>query len=370
MFKSSKNGGDEPRWFTRWSPRAWVLAVLGIITLGVAVLSVAVSYSILVPHFGVWAAPTVGALDALWVVLQATEILSGNNRSRAGRVKWAGVALTFVIAAVPTADLITTGTGQGLDLAVVLTPVAIVSTKGVWWLVLPSLGRRVSPVTRAAIATRRQDVADRLEQMEADAADRIELLRAAGDLQERVSAAETDYRLSTLKAQKRMTDRLHGQAVSTSDTIASKPLPELVATIALPELDGWEPSSLALDVTPVTPAVTQVSGAIGDGGEESSRRERLLVTVAEIAAVTGVPTPVTGTPLTNEQITVVLRALRYSEDPPMSYRQAAPRFRGAGYLAAEDRVRPLWRELKSQESEEETEDAEESDEETEDADAV
>ncbi|MBJ6636954.1 hypothetical protein H4K36_01425 [Streptomyces sp. DHE7-1] len=45
--------------------------------------------------------PTVGALDALWVVFQATEILSCNNRRRAGRVRWAGLALTLVNAAIP-----------------------------------------------------------------------------------------------------------------------------------------------------------------------------------------------------------------------------------------------------------------------------
>ncbi|MFJ2202373.1 hypothetical protein [Streptomyces violaceusniger] len=358
MFNKNKQKteGKEP-W--SWSPRALVLGGLGVLTLGVAVLSVAVSYSILVPHFGRLAAPTVAALDVLWVVLQATEILAGNNRVRARRVRWAGLALTVVIAAVPTADLILTESGVGFDLAVVLTPVAIVATKAAWWLVLPSLGRKVSPATRQAIDARSQEVADRLERMEADAADRIELLKIAGDLQMQVSAAETDYRRATLKAQKRMTDRLHGQAVSTADTVASKPLPELVSTIALPELDGWEPAALALPVTPVTPAVTQVSGANSEGDEESSRRERLLVTVAEISSVTGVPTPVTGTPLTNDQITVVLRALRYNEDPPMSYRQAAAEFRRAGYLGGEDRVRPLWRELKKQESEEETEESEE-----------
>lgn len=372
MFNKNKNEneGNEPRSWS-WSSRLAVLGVLGAITLGVAVLSVAVSYKILVPHFGGWAAPTVAALDALWVVLQATEIQAGNNKQRARRVRWAGLLLTFVIAAVPTADLIQTGTGTGLEgLAVVLTPVAILFTKGVWWLVLPALGRRVSPATRQAIDARRQEVADRLEQMEANAADRIELLRVAGDLQEQVSKAETDYRRKTLKAQQRMTDRLYGQAESTADTVASKPLPELVATIALPELDGWEPSSLALDVTPVTPAVTQVSGTNGDEADEASRREQLLVTVSEIAAVTGVPTPVPGGPLTNDQITVVLRAVRHSEDPPIeSHRQASVEFRKLGFLGAEDRVRPLWRELKRREAQEGAQESEESEESEEDAEA-
>lgn len=355
---NSKNKRKTEPWSWSWSPRALVLSGLGALTLGVAVLSVAVAYGILEPHFGLLAGPTVAALDVLWVVLQATEILAGNNRRRAGRVRWAGLALTAVIAAIPTAHLILTGSGVQ-DLAVVLTPVAIVSTKLGWWLALPSLGRRVSPGTRQAIDARRQQVADRLEQMEADAADRIELLTVAGSLQERVSAAEADYRRKVLKVQQTTTDRLHGQAVSTADTIASKPLPEMVTAIALPELDGWEPSSLALPVTPVTPAVTQVSGANDGEADEASRRERLRVTVAEIASVTGVPVPETGVPLSTEQITVVLRALRYSDDPPMSYRGAAREFRAAGYLGSEERVRPLFRELTQQEATEEAEEAEE-----------
>ncbi|MFF1360660.1 hypothetical protein [Streptomyces sp. NPDC058297] len=345
MFKKSKSRGDEPLpTATFWSPRAWVLAVLGAITLGVAVLSVAVSYSILVPRFGVWAAPTVGALDALWVVLQATEILSGNNRSRAGRVKWAGVALTFVIAAVPTADLITTGTGQGLDLAVVLTPVAIVSTKLVWWLVMPSLGRRVSPATRQAIAARRQEVADKLERMEADAADRTELLRVAEALNRQVTEAETSYRLSALKAQQTMTEELHTQAETTAKTISEKPLPGLVAQIELPELEGWVPAAPALPVTPVT----QVRALMGPQAVTSGGTP---VTLEELAAVTGVPTPRPGETLTEPQLDLVVRHLRYSDDPPRSYRQSAGALREAGFIGSEERVRKVWGALMQKERE-------------------
>ncbi|GLW04776.1 hypothetical protein [Streptomyces lavendulae] len=90
----------------RLAPRELVLIVLGLVTLGVAVLSVSVSYQILEPPFGGWAVPTVGALDALWVVFQATEVLAGNNRGRARRVMAAGLALTAINAAIPTADLI------------------------------------------------------------------------------------------------------------------------------------------------------------------------------------------------------------------------------------------------------------------------
>uniref|UniRef100_A0AAU1HQG1 Uncharacterized protein n=1 Tax=Streptomyces sp. NBC_00180 TaxID=2903632 RepID=A0AAU1HQG1_9ACTN len=68
------------------------------------------------------------------------------------------------------------------------------ATKTAWWIALPSPGRRVSAETRRAIAARRQKVADQLEKMEADTADRIELLTLARDLNERVAEAETDYR--------------------------------------------------------------------------------------------------------------------------------------------------------------------------------
>lgn len=206
----------------RPSSRGMVLAVLGVVTLGVAVLSMAVSYQILEPPFGKWAVPTVGALDALWVVFQATEILSCNNRRRAGRVRWAGLALTLVNAAIPTVDLALRlkSTDTGFDLAVVIAPVAIVAAKGAWWIALPALGRRVSDKTRRTIATRRQQVADQLEEMEAEAADRIELLSLATDLNERVSEAETAYRLSVLKTQQTMTENLHEQAETTAATIA------------------------------------------------------------------------------------------------------------------------------------------------------
>ncbi|MEU3756384.1 hypothetical protein AB0H17_27095 [Streptomyces olivoreticuli] len=329
-----------------WSGRTTVLGILAATTLGVAVLSMAVSYQILNPAFGVWASPTVGALDTLWVVLQATEILAANNRRRARRVQWAGLVLTAVIAAIPTADLIVTPSGGGVDLAVVLAPVAIVATKCAWWLVLPSLGRGVSPATRQVIDARRQEVADRLERMEADAADRIELLLVATELERQVGRAETAYRRATLKAQQTTTETLHRQAEETARTIAEKPLPDLVSEIELPELDSWVP---AVPTLPVTPAVmgrhapvTQVRALVETEEPLDVAVRGTAVTLAELAAVRGVPTPQREEALTDAQLGVVLRYLRYSEDPPRSYRQAVKVFRGSGFIGSEERVRRVW----------------------------
>ncbi|MGW8558141.1 hypothetical protein [Streptomyces tubercidicus] len=326
------------------SPRTLVLAILGVITVGVAGLSMPVTYDILVPKFGGWATPTVGALDALWVVVQATAILAGNNRRRARRVEYASLLLTTVIAAIPTVDLAMslTRAHADFDLAVVIAPAAIVATKLAWWIALPSLGRRVSDATRKSIATKRQSVADRLEEMEADAAHRIELLRVATALEQQVGEAETGYRLATLKSERRMTEQLHSQAVKTSETIAEKPLPDAVRHIELPELDGWEPTPLALPVTGRHALGAQVNALVGSRPDTSRDADDTGVTLADLASVRGVPTPAPGEPLTDDQLGVVLRYLRYGEDPPRSYRQAVKIFRHLGFIGSEQRVRRVW----------------------------
>ncbi len=389
----NKNESKPGKWGELRTPRALVLAVLGAVTLGVAVLSVYVSYQILDPHFGAWAAPTVGALDALWVVFQATEILAGNNTRRARRVQIAGLVLTAVNAAIPTTDLVMSG--DGFDLAVILTPIAIVATKTAWWIALPSLGRRVSAGTLQTIADKRQQVADQLEQMEAEAAHRIELLQVAAGLEKRVAKAETAYRLSVLKAQQAATEDLHEQAEATAQTVADKVLPATVAAISLPTLGQWKPTPLALSVTadrdafgphlPALPGDRDASGTAmehshaGQGASAADRHgarhgqrdaERDAVTLRDLAAVAGVPTPETGEQLTDAQLDVVLRHLRYRKDPPLSYRQAVAAFRDHGFVGSEKRVRRAWGALLSkEETTAGVEAAEETEDESDDADA-
>ncbi|MFD0055060.1 hypothetical protein ACFVHR_15140 [Streptomyces sp. NPDC127168] len=369
----------------RPSPRGTVLAVLGLVTLGVAILSVAVSYQILEPAFGVWAVPVVGALDALWCVFQATEILAGNNRGRRARVQAAGLALTFVTAAIPTADLILSGPA-GFDLAIVLTPVAIVATKTAWWIALPSLGRRASEQTRQHLDSKRQEVADQLEKMEAEAAHRIELLDTATSLEKRVAQAETRYRKAQLRMQQEMTEALHAQAQTTQATVTDKALPPSVAAIALPELGSWTPTVPDLPTAPALPAADRdATGTDPDGshaghsggrdGRDSSRHTRLdaerdAVTLAELAAVAGVPSPAPGVPLTDAQIGVVLRHLRYADDPPTSYRKARDDYRGAGFIGSEERVRHVWNGVvAAEDSDDASEDTDDNEDEDADADA-
>ncbi|MEH0557454.1 hypothetical protein [Streptomyces sp. B21-101] len=101
----------------------------------------------------------------------------------------------------------------------------------------------------------------------------------------------------------------------------------------------------------VTESVTvDGSGTPGSVTDETPSQESSHpVTLEEVAAVTGVPTPVTGERLTEAQLEVVLRHLRYSDDPPLSYRQAVTAFRDAGFVGGEERVRRVWGHLMSHE---------------------
>ncbi|WP_327748483.1 hypothetical protein [Streptomyces europaeiscabiei] len=126
----------------------------------------------------------------------------------------------------------------------------------------------------------------------------------------------------------------------------------------LPVTDTSEPAAVeGSGVTAVTPPVTgedtQVTPVLETVPVESvtpvTAPVTPPVTLAEIAAVAGVPTPVAGEALTDVQLVVVLRHLRYLDDPPLSYRQAVAAFREGGFVGGEGRVRKAWGSLMSHE---------------------
>lgn len=352
-----------------WGAREAALGALGLVTVGVAALSISVSYEVLVPAFGDWAIPTVAALDTIWAILLLVGYLAGNNLSRKRPAEIAGLVLTVLVAAIPVAEVVMARGKVGL--ATIMAPVAIVVTKGVWSLVLPSLGRKVSPETRAEIAERRQQVADRLEVMEADAAHQEELLKVSANLQKRVSKAEAAYRKAVLAATASTTETLHAQATETHKVLEKKRLPVGVERIEIPVLGDWAPVTPRVDLAGVTPpaalpATPQVKGrgharvtqatpeieAVPEGVTEAVTDRSVL---AQIASVAGVETPEPGERLSDEQMVVVLRYLRHLSTPPCSYRQAVTAFREAGFSGKEERVRRAWSVLVAREGAEEAE---------------
>ncbi|MFD5387589.1 hypothetical protein ACFWMG_22095 [Streptomyces sp. NPDC127074] len=129
-------------------------------------------------------------------------------------------------------------------------------------------------------------------------------------------------------------------------------------------VEGADEEGVTPPVTGVTPPVTGVTPPVTEEGTQVTRELETVppqgvtpvtppaeppVTLEEIAAVAGVDTPVVGEPLSDAQLVVVLRHLRYTDDPPLSYRQAVAAFREAGFVGGEQRVRLAWGSLMSHE---------------------
>ncbi|WP_455402913.1 hypothetical protein [Streptomyces bambusae] len=94
---------------------------------------------------------------------------------------------------------------------------------------------------------------------------------------------------------------------------------------------------------------TQVNTPADDSEPDGVTAGVTPVTLDQLAAIARVPTPLMGEALTDEQIVVVLRYLRYSDDPPLSYRQTATGFRESGFTGGEARIRAAWATLMAQE---------------------
>lgn len=99
----------------------------------------------------------------------------------------------------------------------------------------------------------------------------------------------------------------------------------------------------AVTTTPVTGCDTEDDAPTGQAPATGA------ATLEELAAVAGVELPRPGVTLSDEQLAVVLRWLRYSMEPPRSYRQAQTAFRGSGFIGGEHRVRRIWGEIETAE---------------------
>lgn len=116
------------------------------------------------------------------------------------------------------------------------------------------------------------------------------------------------------------------------------------------ELDGHTVVTQATpEIEPVTtPAVTEDETDTVTVSEQTPVDDGM--TLEELASIAGVDHPQPGVTLTDEQLEVALRWLRYSMEPPRSYRQAQAEFRKHGFRAREERVRRIWGEIESREA--------------------
>ncbi|MBZ6250552.1 hypothetical protein KVH27_19490 [Streptomyces olivaceus] len=184
-----------------------------------------------------------------------------------------------------------------------------------------------------------------------------------GEMERQIARAQTltvgEARIAKARAaaEKRLqkTDKKHG---AKAQAFAARPLTLAVTppgTPALPTGTGPVPDRAATTPTPAVEATpdTPAEPTVTDDGTQATAPATTTdgtpvtppaqpVTLADLATVTGVPTPVPGEPLTDGQLDVVLRHLRYTDDPPHSYRQARADFRDRGFVGSEERVRRVW----------------------------
>jgi hypothetical protein len=247
--------------------------------------------------------------------------------SAVGAVAAHGPTATVVYAVTPMA-MCTAAEGAGL-----LARRIVVRTTGV-----DMEARR-----RAAAAVRRLAYEQARAERHPDQAVRDRAQRRAWRLAARVGEGDTALGEQLVDVQRVRLIEGADTALTTMFAPAVTPDRDAVTAPVTPALDPAPADTTEQPPTaePVTPEPEPVTQASGDAEP--------AVTLADLAAVAGVTVPATGVPLSADQLTVVLRHLRYSDDPPLSYRSAVGAFRDAGYVGSEERVRRAWGDLMSRE---------------------
>ncbi|MFE2486018.1 hypothetical protein ACFXGR_22510 [Streptomyces mirabilis] len=139
---------------------------------------------------------------------------------------------------------------------------------------------------------------------------------------------------------------------------------DLILTVSRPAVTVGGDSAAHQDghrvVTQVTPEIEPVSRtpvtvtetAVEEAPETPVGQAPVdnPMALSDLAAATGVTTPKPGQRLSDEQLDVVIRWLRYGMEPPRSYRQAQAEFRKHGFTAREERIRHAWAEIEERET--------------------
>ncbi|MFC8832334.1 hypothetical protein ACFT8V_03930 [Streptomyces griseoincarnatus] len=297
--------------------------------------------------------------DALWIGALRMSEAAIRQRSRIGMTVMLGLSTAAV--GVSTGTLLVLGHAKVF---------AFVPLAAALFMALRIFAAHVLADDDTATAIAAQDAADRRARALARADARhlsttavtdvmTETAGHLGEMARQIARAETLTKAeekiakARAKAEKRLrkADEKHGEEAA---AFAARPLiltvtaPGTARAVAVPA-----PSVEALAVTPaelpVTATDTQASTADTPADGTADTPPAHPVTLADLATVKGVPTPVPGEPLTDAQLDVVLRHLRYTDDPPRSYRQARADFRDRGFVGSEERVRRVWGALMSHE---------------------
>ncbi|MCX5584261.1 hypothetical protein [Streptomyces erythrochromogenes] len=307
--------------------------------------------------------------DALWIGSLRMSELAIRQRSVVGMAVTLG--LSAVAISVSTGALLVLGHAQ----VFAFIPLAAAAFMG-----LRLFARNVlaDPATAAQIAD--QSAADRNAralaaadarhlQSEARTEVQIETAGHLAEVHRQAARAEVltgaQKEISKVRAKAEETlaeaDRKHGKkaaAFMSRELLTVGSRSAVTATGHAPaELDGHTV------VTQVTPEIETATTPAATPDETDSVRQpesaptkftptpEELALLDELAVAADVPRPQPGVTLSNTQLAVVIRWLRYTMEPPRSYRQAAEAFRDVGFQAREQRIRQTWDEIKGREKE-------------------
>ena len=277
-----------------------------------------------------------GIYDAVWLYALAMET-AHRRQGSSGKLP-ASLGWLFLVTSVGV--LVTHGLLYATAVVAVIGAVVPAAAKATLIMAVERDTTRISPAAQQQIDAVRSATRDQVAIGRA-------VTRAKADRHTTAAQLEREERKARGKAQKTR----HKAAEKLSRVTENRPVadvPQEVPALFSDEdltrvLGQWTQEGVSPGVSPVSPQVSPVS-PIGEIAAAKGEGHTPLdwSGLAEAAAVAGVETPQPGEPLTDEQLTVVLRWLRHSDNPPLSYRKALAAYRAAGFVAKEERVRKAY----------------------------
>ncbi|WP_406100129.1 hypothetical protein [Streptomyces canus] len=281
-----------------------------------------------------------GIYDAVWLYALAMETAHRRQGSKATLP--ASLGWLFLLTSVGV--LFTHGLLYATTVVAVIGAVVPAASKATLIMAVEREATRISPAAQEQIDAVRSATRDQVAIGRA-------VTRAKTDRQKTAAVLEREEHKARGKAQKvrhEAADKL--TKLTAEHPVADVPqeIPALFSDEDLARVlgqwsDGGVSPAVSPGVSPVSPQVSPISPVPELTASQSEGHTPLDWSgLAQVAAVAGVETPEPGELLSEEQLTVVLRWLRHSENPPLSYRKALAAYRAAGFSAKEERVRKAY----------------------------
>jgi hypothetical protein len=300
--------------------------------------------------------------DALWIGALRMSEIAIRQRSKVGMAVMLG--LSAIAVGVSATILLLLGHAE----VFAFVPVAAALFMG---LRLFAGNVLADPVTAARIAE--QSAADRNDRALAAADARhlqsqattevyLETAGHLGEMQRQIARADvlTRTQKKVNKARSKAETRLaksetdHGQkAIAFLQRDLALPVTRPVVTRAGHTRGDLDGHTVVTQATPEIEAVTTEPVTADETDTVTESRQAPVdnpMSLQELAEAAGVELPQPGATLTDGQLEVVLRWLRYSMEPPRSYRQAQDDFRMHGFQAREQRIRTTWKAIEALET--------------------